>query len=140
MKAIQKEITLEPREYTASPRPKPPRYDRAKILRRAHALARKSREEAARKTYDLEARVVGVRIIHARTFAAVLAATPCDFGAAMKAAWAEAKGVQAPSCKSAPSAALVLAGSNVVAFDFSRAARAVLTAAHRVAELIGRAA
>ena len=64
---------------------------RAAVMRRAWALARQRREETARRTFDLGARIVGARVIHTRTYPEVLAATPLDLGAAQKVAWAEAR-------------------------------------------------
>jgi hypothetical protein len=68
-------------------------YDRGAIMRRSWQLAREAREEAARKAFDLDVRIVGARIIHNRPLAAFIAAIPIDLGAAQKLAWAEAKGV-----------------------------------------------
>lgn len=66
---------------------------RAAIMRRAWQLARQRREESARQVFDLGARIVGARVIHARSFDECLAATKLDLGAAQKLAWREAKGV-----------------------------------------------
>jgi len=79
---------------------------RSVTMRRAWQIARQQREETARRTFDLGARVVGARIVHARTYAECLAATKLDLGAAQKVAWAEARrdNVTAPN-----SGALVVA-------------------------------
>jgi hypothetical protein len=66
-------------------------YNRRDIMRRAHEIARETRLAAARETFDLDVRVVGARIIHNRPLSAHIAATPANFSAAMKQAWAEAK-------------------------------------------------
>ncbi|PPQ34757.1 hypothetical protein SAMN06265338_14013 [Rhodoblastus acidophilus] len=76
----------------ALPRPEH-RFDRAAIMRRAHQIARETRETAARQAYDLDARLIGARRVNTRPFQAYLAATPIDFGAALKTAWADAKRV-----------------------------------------------
>jgi hypothetical protein len=68
-------------------------FNRRAIMRRAWELARQAREEKARRAFDLGARVVGARIIYARTYAECLASTPLDLGAAQRAAWAEARKV-----------------------------------------------
>ena len=66
-------------------------YDRRKIMARAWELAREVREDAARKAYDLDVRIVGAKIIHGRPLSAHIATIPLDLGAAMKQAWAEAR-------------------------------------------------
>ncbi|RAI19448.1 hypothetical protein CH337_11840 [Rhodoblastus acidophilus] len=60
-------------------------------MRRAWAIARKRREEIARRTYDLDVRIIGSRVIHNRPLSAFIAETPLDLGAAQKIAWAEAR-------------------------------------------------
>ncbi|MCW2276344.1 hypothetical protein GJ654_18635 [Rhodoblastus acidophilus] len=67
-------------------------YDRRKIMQRAHQIARQTREQTARKAFDLDVRIVGAMIIHNKPLSAHIAATPVDFAAAMRTAWAEAKG------------------------------------------------
>jgi len=66
-------------------------YNRGDIMRRAHQIARETREETARRAYAADATVVCGRPSHSRAFKTFLAETPTDFSAAMKAAWAEAK-------------------------------------------------
>ena len=66
-------------------------YNRGEIMREAWRIARKTREEKAHRAHALGARVIGSRIVYARPFAAVLAETPLDLSAAMKAAWAAVK-------------------------------------------------
>lgn len=86
-------------------------YDRGKIMRRAHQIAREARKAKAQAAYDLDVRVIGSRIIHNKTLAAHIAATPVDFSTAMKDAWREARGEQlAPR-----STALVVMGARAVA-------------------------
>jgi len=67
------------------------RFDRVAIMRRAHQIARETREADARQAYDLDARLIGARRVNTRPFQTYLAATPIDFSAALKSAWAEAK-------------------------------------------------
>jgi len=66
-------------------------YNRREIMRRAHQIARETREAIARKAWEDSREVICGKITHTRTLKACLAATPVDFSAAMKAAWAEAK-------------------------------------------------
>ena len=75
----------------AARRAAPRHYDRAAIMRRAHVIKSERREAIARRIYAEEAQVVAGRPVHTRTFEQVLKATPVDFSAAMRAAWAEAK-------------------------------------------------
>jgi len=77
-------------------------YNRGLIMRRAWEIARARREEIARDAHaKCGVSVIGGRVIFARTFEAVLAETPIDLAAAMKAAWAEAKrGEAAPAAAS----------------------------------------
>lgn len=66
-------------------------FDRAAIMRRAHVLKSERRQKLAERVYAAEARVVAGKPWHPRTFQQVLKATPVDFGAALSAAWNEAK-------------------------------------------------
>lgn len=68
-----------------------PVYDRRDICKRAHQIARERRAATATAAYHADGQVILGRVHHLRTFSAFLAATPIDFSAAMKAAWAEAR-------------------------------------------------
>jgi len=109
-------------------------YDRRKIMARAWTLARKAREEQARKAFDLDVRIVGTRIIHNRPLSAHIAAIKLDLGAAQKLAWAEAKGVSA-QVASKPNGGLVAsrhrgALAPLRRIRFARIFRMMATAAH----------
>ncbi len=84
-----------------APKPARPHFDRAAIMKRAHAIKGERREAAAIKTFAAEAQTVAGRPHHPRTFTQVLKATPVDFSAAMKEAWAEAhRAAEAPAASS----------------------------------------
>ncbi|MBB4199089.1 hypothetical protein CCR94_16455 [Rhodoblastus sphagnicola] len=69
-------------------------YNKGDIMRRAHKIARDAREAKARAAWEDSRSVVCGRYKYTMTLKACLAATPVDFSAAMKQAWAEAKGVE----------------------------------------------
>ena len=66
-------------------------HSRSAIMRRAWEIARCRREEIAREAREASARVVGVRIVYAKSLEAFISETPLDLGAAQRQAWAETR-------------------------------------------------
>jgi len=66
-------------------------YNRRQIMRRAHQIARETREAKARKDWEDSFEVICGRPVHTKSMKACLVDTPLDISSAMKEAWAEAK-------------------------------------------------
>jgi len=113
--AMAATITLDRSEYRISGKRRPAtNFDRAAIMRAAHIIKRERREAAALAIFSAETVVVAGRPHHPRTLAAIIKATPVDFGGALKQAWADARRANDPR-QQATQGALAVSGAGALA-------------------------